>query len=108
MKDSNFLNDIDKMYDFLALTKDEFLFSYDYLTEQEYDNTLRLFNEDRGTNLAYLLREAENLLLEESNGRDTPWNLTGEELKDRVCDYAWKLNYDEQKVFQEVASSMAC
>lgn len=36
---SDFINDMDKMDDFLALTKKEFLSEYSYLTEQEYDNT---------------------------------------------------------------------
>lgn len=39
----NFINDAEKMDDFLALTKEEFLNSYSYLTEQEYDNTLKIY-----------------------------------------------------------------
>lgn len=35
-----FTDDKDKMYDFLRLTKDEFLQSYSYLTEAEYNATL--------------------------------------------------------------------
>ena len=38
---ANFLTDTDKMYDFLRIDKDEFLESYSYLTEKEYDNTKR-------------------------------------------------------------------
>ena len=34
-----FINDIPKMADFKILTKEEFLFSYSYLTEDEYDAT---------------------------------------------------------------------
>jgi len=36
---ANFFNDLDKMRDFIMLTKDQFLASYSYLTEDEYENT---------------------------------------------------------------------
>ena len=36
---ANFFNDPDKMRDFIMLTKDAFLSSYSYLTEDEYENT---------------------------------------------------------------------
>jgi hypothetical protein len=35
----NFIDDEEKMIDFKTLTKDEFLFSYSYLSEEEYYNT---------------------------------------------------------------------
>lgn len=41
-KKANFVNDAEKMRDFHRLTKEEFLQSYSYLTEEEYDNTLEL------------------------------------------------------------------
>ncbi len=37
----NFLSDPEKMYDFKILSKEEFLASYSYLTEAEYDNTVK-------------------------------------------------------------------
>lgn len=36
----DFLTDGEKLVDFFALTKDEFLASYSYLTEEEYDSTM--------------------------------------------------------------------
>ena len=36
----NFTNDKEKMNDFKILTKEEFLKSYSYITEEEYDNTV--------------------------------------------------------------------
>jgi hypothetical protein len=39
----NFLNDEEKMADFKQLSKADFLKSYSYLTEKEYDNTQKLF-----------------------------------------------------------------
>ena len=41
-KKGNFVNDAEKMRDFYRLTKEEFLQSYSYLTEEEYDNTYKL------------------------------------------------------------------
>ena len=40
MKYTHFLNDEEKMKDFLILSKEEFLKSYSYLTEEEYDLTM--------------------------------------------------------------------
>ena len=45
IKNANFLDDIEKMQDFKILTKKQFLQSYSYLTEQEYDNTAREVNQ---------------------------------------------------------------
>ena len=39
---NNFIDDKEKMFDFIILTKEEFLESYSYLTEEEYENTLQL------------------------------------------------------------------
>lgn len=45
IKNANFLDDIEKMHDFRILTKKQFLQSYSYLTEQEYDNTAKAVNQ---------------------------------------------------------------
>ena len=42
----NFSDDAEKMADFEILTKKEFLTSYSYLTEEEYDNTKREVEND--------------------------------------------------------------
>ena len=36
----SFIDDKEKMEDFKNLTKEEFLFSYSYLTEKEYEATM--------------------------------------------------------------------
>jgi hypothetical protein len=46
MNKTNFLDNDEKMADFKILTKEEFLTSYSYLTEQEYDNTKREVKND--------------------------------------------------------------
>ncbi len=38
----NFIDDPEKMQDFKTLSKDDFLKSYSYITEEEYNNTLEL------------------------------------------------------------------
>ena len=39
----DFLDDEEKMVDFVFLTKEEFLASYSYLTEEEYDATVEAY-----------------------------------------------------------------
>ena len=41
---SNFLREKEKTRDFYELSKEDFLYSYSYITEEEYDETLKLFN----------------------------------------------------------------
>lgn len=43
---ANFIDDEEKMRDFVSLTKEEFLSSYSYLTEEEYDNTAAELNKE--------------------------------------------------------------
>ena len=42
-KNASFIDDAEKMYDFVCLPKERFLESYSYLTEEEYVNTKKLF-----------------------------------------------------------------
>lgn len=42
MSKPNFVGDEEKMVDFKKLSKEEFLKSYSYLTEEEYDNTAEI------------------------------------------------------------------
>lgn len=43
----SFIDDKEKMRDFFLLSKDEFLASYSYLTEEEYNNTKEKVKEER-------------------------------------------------------------
>lgn len=40
LKNANFFNDSEKMADIKIMSKTDFLKSYSYVTEQEYDNTI--------------------------------------------------------------------
>lgn len=107
----HFLNDMDKMYDFLddKISREEFLESYSYLKGEDYDITLKKLNEDIAEVLAEIIREAENMLLEESNGRPTGWLVTGSDLKYRVAEYVRNhLTEDEEAELYELCDSMAC
>lgn len=46
--DGNFIDDEEKMLDFKTLSKAEFLSSYSYLTEEEYDNTAEIYARNIG------------------------------------------------------------
>lgn len=53
-KNADFLDDEEKMRDFICLSKEEFLASYSYITENEYDNTY----------IRYYARKLANVLRE--------------------------------------------
>ena len=44
IRESNFIDDEEKMYDFTRITKNEFLKSYSYITRTEYDNTKKIYD----------------------------------------------------------------
>lgn len=113
---TSFLSDIDKMYDMLIITKGEFLDSYSYTTEAEYDLTFSLImpvseelqaNEDQISTMADLCREAENLYIEELNGRPTAWSVKGSQLKEAIYDFV-RNNYTvaQQELFNDYCESM--
>lgn len=113
---TSFLSDIDKMYDLLIISKQEFLDSYSYTTEAEYDLTLSLImptstelqaNEDQIGTMADLCREAENLYLEEVNDRPTAWNVLGSQLKEAIYDFV-RNNYTiaQQELFNDYCYNM--
>lgn len=113
----DFLDDLDKVYDLLIISKEEFLQSYSYMTEQEYDWTLASIkpitdevegNEDQIDTLANLCRRAENLYIEEINDRPTSWNVLGSQLKEAIYDFA-RNNFSEeqQDLFNEYCTELA-
>jgi hypothetical protein len=113
----DFLDDLDKVYDLLTISKEEFLQSYSYMTEKEYDWTLAGIkpitdevegNEDQIDTLANLCRRAENLYIEELNGRPTSWNVLGSQLKEAIYDFV-RNNYTEvqQDLFNDYCNDLA-
>ena len=113
----NFLDDLDKMYDLLTISKEEFLQSYSYINEESYnlaladiipiDETIES-NETQLDNLANLCRRAENLYIEEINDRPTDWNVLGSQLKEAIYDFV-RNNFtkEQQEVFNEYCNDLA-
>lgn len=111
--------DTEKLFDLLHLSKEDFLQSYTYIHEVDYEQTLNMFkvndhkteeeNEEVIDNLACLLRGAENMYIEELNGRDTGLNVTGSQFKEVLFDYVAKtLNSKQKELFEELCYDMAC
>lgn len=53
----DFIDDKDKMQDYFELTKDEFLKSYSYLTEDDYDATTKALEKSNNVSRLNILRE---------------------------------------------------
>ena len=53
----DFLDDEDKMRDYFELTIDEFLKSYSYLTEDDYDATTKALEKSNGISRLSILKE---------------------------------------------------
>ena len=63
-----------------------FRVSYNLFTEGEVENTLKKIKSAEV--LAYLYRQAENIYIEDINGRYTPWFIKGEQAKDVISEFA--------------------
>lgn len=114
-----FENDTEKLFDLLQLSKEDFLQSYSYIHEVDYEKTLNMFkvaehktqeeNEETIENLAYMLRGAENMYIEELNERPTGCSITGSQFKEAIYDYVDKtLNENQKELFYELCEAMAC
>lgn len=102
----NFCDDLDKMYGFLTTSKGEFINSYNS-TEQDYEDTVRCLQNDMPNELADLMRRAENLYIEDLNGREYDWKVNGEQLKEAVDTYAQEhLSSGEYEEYVEICESM--
>lgn len=55
------------------------------------------------------MRRAENVHIENLNGRDTGLAITGEQLKEAINDYACQhLTEEELEEYEDICNSMAC
>ena len=81
--------------------------SYIYLTEGEVESTLKKIKSAEV--LAYLYRQAENLYIDEINGRYTPWVIKGEQAKDIINSFAeFILTPNQYKEFIDELYQMGC
>lgn len=99
---TNFIEDKDKMLDYVFLTEEEFLDSYSYLTKKDYDDTHEsLENFTVKTSVARLLIRRKNYTFDDLI---TLYNhLDGYKLKD----FNYKLETDDmQEAVDEMAYSL--
>lgn len=68
----DFINDIEKMIDFEMMSKEQFLESYSYLTEDDYNVTLRKYNEQKSHEFVNALKE---LISKPDNLENFEWYL---------------------------------
>lgn len=114
----NFLNDIDKVYDLLDsdVSKKEFLKTYSYITAEEYNKSISDLYADLVSNMAYYLRDAENMLIEENtyfdNEETNPYkgfSVSGEQFKTRVWQFMDEnMTTKEIEEVREIADGMGC
>jgi len=71
----NFIENIEMFYAFLKYSKDQFFEKYPYLTQEEYDLTLSVFNKDPVNILITFIENTSSNILTE------PYNLTSTECK---------------------------
>ena len=113
----SFIDDKEKMIDFYAITKDEFLQSYSYLTEEEYDETmnkeilnikekvidfLKGSEEYEKFNIEYILKDNQNVnktIIMASNYDEmiciSPYSMEISNIAD------WAYNFDDD-IFEEL------
>lgn len=101
----HFLSDDDKMRDFKELTKEEFLQSYSYLTEEEYDATAREVAVEISNFYDEFTDEPDkptvDLILEEMNKNGVPATL-----KEYVEDVAdWLDSFKEELSKKEIQAA---
>ena len=107
--DLAFIDDVEKMIDFLSITKEEFLQQYSYLSEEEYDVTKDKFDKDKVEVLADLYRQAENIYLEEINDRSTGLSITSDEMKTVLTAYVIdNLTQAEREELSDLCNDMGC
>lgn len=104
---NSFLEDDDKMYDYLILSKEEFLQSYSYLTEEDYDLTDTEFKEDKAYNLAELMRIAENAHLNELRGEKGEYDVSSEAWKSAISSHVARLTAEEFQDYKDYCNELA-
>ena len=113
---NTFIDDLEKMVDLLeaimaednAQAYDDFLNQYDYVTENELDDTVKEIN---GHTLADLYRQAENAYIEEMNERPTGLAITSDEAKTVISQYVYKSGLCSKadiRAFEDDCTAMAC
>lgn len=99
IKITPFIDDGEKMRDFFELTKEEFLDSYSYLTEEEYDTTAEYVKEHKLKKSSFCVCRRCRAELEkeaEFNGERIFFikhYFKGEKAEETVCSYCRKKHF---------------
>ena len=93
----DFIENIEMFYAFLKYPKDQFFEKYPYLTQEEYDITLSVFNKDPVNILITFIENTSSNILTE------PYNLTSTECKQVATTFAKEYFTPEQ--FEEFADT---
>lgn len=108
----SYICDIEKMSDLLTFMvenptgwKQQFMESYSYILEEEVDKTVEEINSE---SLAYLMRIAENIYIEEMNNRPRPTGLAidSQTAKTAIINFVNTLPEKEKEDFERVCESM--
>ena len=112
MEGYTFINDIELMTDLLTLIVEnpnnffeKFAKSHPRYTQNEIEDTVHEIN---GMSLAYLYRTAENMHIEEMNGRETGLKIDSETAKTAIINAVNTLPECEADEFNEACKSMGC
>lgn len=104
-----FIDDIEKMSDFIVMGREYFLESYNYLSDKEYEETRQEFHKNRVDILSDMYRQAENIYIEELNNRPTGLNINSETIKTNIVYHVEQYcTIPEQTEFYELIESMGC
>ena len=93
----DFKDNIEMFYAFLKYSKNQFFEKYPYLTQEEYDLTLSVFNKDAVNILINFIENTSTQVLAE------PYNLTSTECKQVATAFAKE--YFSPKQFEEFADT---
>lgn len=99
----DFIDDLEKMYDYLLDYGEEegFLKKYPYLTKEEILATEKEFNKDIIGNLVKLLKQAHELMQATENNKPRIYPINGQSLAWRVLDFCTMfLTEEEQRKFK--------
>lgn len=93
----DFIENTEMFFAFLKYSKDQFFEKYPYLTQEEYDLTLSVFNKDAVNILINFIENISTQILAE------PYNLTPEECKQVATTFAKE--YFPPKQYEEFSDA---
>ena len=99
---NNFLDDDEKILDFFSISKEEFLTTYSYVPEEEYDRTAEIISKLTGYILLQNQKYGKLLthIKQEASSKKDIYKTQANEIADRIA----KRNFATQKEFNNFAS----